>query len=108
MDQNRNNSNNNRRPDGERPKTSLWSALIITLALVLVFSWVFNTVRNSQYNQTTFTEFRTAMERGEIAQVDIQVDRIIYMTKEEAAKPASMISTPMVSRARAISTFSAR
>ena len=86
MDQNRNNPNNNRRPDGERPKTSPWSALIITLALVLVFSWVFNTVRNSQYNQTTFTEFRTAMERGEIAQVDIQVDRIIYMTKEEAAK----------------------
>ena len=86
MDQNRNDPDKNRKPDGERPKTSLWTALIITLALVLVFSWVFNTVRNSQYNQTTFTEFRTAMERGEIAQVDIQVDRIIYMTKEEAAK----------------------
>jgi len=88
MEQNNNDPNKNKKPDGERPKNYIWTALIITLALVLIFSWVFNTVRNSQYNQTSYTEFRTAMDKGQIAQAEIHADRVIYMTKEEAAKDA--------------------
>ena len=88
MEQNHNDPNKNKKPEGERPKNYIWTALIITLALVLVFSWVFNTVRNSQYNQTSYTEFRTAMDQGQIAQAEIYADRVIYMTKEEAAKDA--------------------
>ena len=64
MEQNRNDPNQNKKPEGDKPKSQMWTALIITLALVLIFSWVYNTVKNSQYTQTSYTEFRTAMEWG--------------------------------------------
>ena len=76
MEKNRNDSNQNKKPEGDKPKSQLWTALIITLALVLLFSWVYNTVRNSQYTQTTYTEFRAAMDKGNLSEVEIQADRI--------------------------------
>jgi len=89
MEQKHNDHNKNKKPEGERPKGQMWTALIITLALVLIFSWVFNTVRNSQYTQTTYDEFRAAMDQNRLAEVELQYDRIVYMTKEEAAKDPS-------------------
>ena len=87
MEQNRNDSNNNKnRPEGERPKNGIWTALIIALVLVLVFSWIYSAVESSQYVQTTYSDFRAAMDAGQLAEVEIRSDRIIYMTKEEAAK----------------------
>ena len=91
MEQNRNDSNNNKnRPEGERPKNGIWTALIIALVLVLVFSWIYSAVESSQYVQTTYSDFRKAMETGQLAEVELRSDRVIYMTKEEAAKDPSM------------------
>ena len=91
MEQNRNDSNNNKnRPEGERPKNGIWTALIIALVLVLVFSWIYSAVESSQYVQTTYSDFRKAMETGQLAEVELRSDRVIYMTKEEAAKAPSM------------------
>ena len=89
MDQNRNDSNNKKKPDGEKPKNGVWTALIIALVLVLIFSWVYSAVESSQYEQTTYSDFRTAMDAGQLAEVEIRSDRIIYMTREEAAKDPS-------------------
>ena len=90
MDPNRgNDSNNPQKPDGNRPKGSYFTPLMIALALVLVFSWVMNLVESSQYTQTTYSDFLEAKNAGQLAEVEIQADRILYMTKEEAAKPAS-------------------
>ena len=87
MEQNRNESSNNKnRPEGERPKNGIWTALIIALVLVLVFSWIYSAVESSQYVQTTYSDFRAAMDAGQLAEVEIRSDRVIYMTKEEAAK----------------------
>ena len=89
---NRNNEpNRNKRPEGEKPRGSAGGALIITLVLVLLFSWVYNTVSNSQYTQTTYSEFKQAMDAGQLAEVQIQSQygKILYMTKEEAAKDPS-------------------
>ena len=84
MEPNRNNDQN-KKPDGNRPK-SIGTALLITVALVLLFSWIFNAVRNSQYTETTWEDFLVAKETGQLAEVEGRYDRIIYMTKEEAAK----------------------
>ena len=90
MDPNRGNEPNNpQKPDGNRPKGSYFTPLMIALALVLVFSWVMNLVESSQYTQTTFNQFLEAKDSGQLAEVEIQTDRILYMTKEEAAKPVS-------------------
>ena len=80
---------NDRNGDGKRPKGSVWLALIITVALVLIISSVYNMVVNSQYTQTTYSDFLTAMEKGELVEVELQYDRIVYLTKEEDAKPAA-------------------
>ncbi len=77
------------KPDGQKPKTSMWTALIITIVLVLLFSWIFNTVANSQYKETSYSDFLAAKNSGQLAEVEIRYDRIVYMTKEEMAKPAA-------------------
>ena len=89
MDFGKNDKPNDTRPDGERPKNNIWTPLIIALALVVLFGWIYNAVSNSQYTQTTYSEFYTAKETNQLAEVVIRYDRIIYLTKEEAAKPAA-------------------
>ena len=78
-----------KKPDGKKPKSNILLALLIAVAIVLVISMVYNAVRNSQYDQTTFSEFMDEVKAGNIAEVELHQDRVIYLTKEEAAKPAS-------------------
>ena len=90
MEPNRNDSKNrsNNPGDNKRPKSSIWITLIISVAIVLAISLIYNAVARSQYTQTTYTEFREAMENGQLEEVQLLYDRVIYLTKEEAAKPA--------------------
>ncbi len=90
MEPNRGNDhNNNKRPEGDRPRNSFFTPLMIALVLVLIFSWVMNTVEKSQYTETRWDEFVEAKNAGLLAEVEIQVDRVLYLTKEEAAKDPS-------------------
>ena len=88
MDQNNNHQNKPPQNDGKKPKGNIWITLVISVAIVLIVSSIFNYARNSQYEQTTFSDFQEVMENGQLAEVEIRADRIVYMTKEEAAKPA--------------------
>ena len=90
MDPNRGNDpNKSQKPDGNQPRNNYFTPLMIALALVLVFSWVMNMVESSQYTQTTYSDFLEAKAAGQLAEVEFQTDRVMYMTKEEAAKPPS-------------------
>ena len=87
---NNNNNNDGRKPGGNRPKGSIGTALLITLAIVLLVNWIYGSISQSQYTQTSFSDFLAAKDAGQLSEVEIQSDRIIYMTKEEAGKPAAM------------------
>ena len=89
MDLGQNNGPNNQKPGPDRPKNSFWTPLIIALALVLLFGWIYNTVSNSQYTETTFSDFYEAKKNDQLAEVQYRGNRVYYLTKEEAAKPAS-------------------
>ena len=90
MDHNRNNDHNSpRKPEGDRPKNNYVTPLMIALVLVLLFSWVMNTVEKSQYKEATISDFWAAVDAGQVDEVELRYDRILYMTKEEAAKEAS-------------------
>ena len=80
--------NNPQKPEGNKPKGYL-TPLMIALVLVLVFSWVINTVKKSQYTETRWDEFVEAKENNQLSEVEIQGDRVLYMTKEEAEKEPS-------------------
>ena len=91
MDLNRNdppnNKNNPNDSGGKRPKGNILLAILITVAVVIVISMIYNAIAGSKYKETDFNDFLDAMEKGQLSEVVIQSDRIIYMTKEEAAKP---------------------
>ena len=90
MESNRNDPKNKKpNPQGDNPKKGIGPALIIAMALVLLFSWVYNMIRDSQYTAATLSDFYAAKEAGQLAEVEFQYDRILYMTKEEAAKEPS-------------------
>ena len=80
---------NNQPGDGKKPKPSIWITLLLTVGIVLLIASVFSAISGSQYNETTYSEFKTAMDNNQLAEVEIQADRILYLTKEEAAKPAN-------------------
>ena len=89
MEPNRNNPQNNKPGDNKRPKLNIWVTLLIAVAIVMLISTIYHAVSNSQYTQTNYSEFRADMEKGNLAEVTVEFDRIIYLTKEEAAKPAA-------------------
>ena len=88
MELNRNDQNKRPNKDDRKPRGNIWITLIITVVLILVINAVFNFVKNSQYTQETLSHFLEAKEAGQLAEVELRYDRIVYMTKEEAAKPA--------------------
>ena len=90
MNLGQNDGPNEKKPGGPgRPKNNFWTPLVIALALVLLFGWIYNMVSNSQYTETKFSDFCAAMENDQLAEVQYRGDRVYYLTKDEAAKPAS-------------------
>ena len=93
MEDNRNNASNNDKkdntPDSKKPRSRFLVMLLISMALVLVFSLIYNAIADSKYTEVTYDEFLAAMEAGQLDQVQFRTDRIVYLTKEEAAKPAN-------------------
>ena len=77
---------NNKNPLDNMPKGNIWTALIITLALVLLISWIYGSISGSQFTETSVSDFLDAMEKGNLAEVEFRYDRIVYLTKQEAAK----------------------
>jgi len=88
LDQNQNNQNKGPKNDDKKPKGNIWITLIITVIVILIGTAVFNFVKNSQYTQETLSHFLDAKENNQLAEVELRFDRIVYLTKEEAAKPA--------------------
>ena len=87
MDNSHNNPDKSPKEDGKKPK-SLITSLIITAVIILVFTMVYNMIVSSRYTETTYTQFAQEMEKGNLAEVEIRNDRIIYLTKDQAALPA--------------------
>ncbi len=87
MEPNRSNNHNDRNSgQPQKPKFSKWGSLLIALAVVLVISTVYNNIKQSQYRETSFSDFMEAFRTGQLSEVEMHADRVIYMTKEEAAK----------------------
>lgn len=92
MEQNRNNSNSPNKNDpkgGKRPRGNIWLMLVITVAIILIISSVYSAIVSSQYQETDFSHFMGAWEGGQLVEVELHYDRVYYLTKDEAQKPAS-------------------
>ncbi len=91
MEPNRNDSSkgSNNNPDGKKPRSRIFPMLLIAIALALLVTGIYNSINDSKYEQTTYSDFLAQMEADNLAEVELHTDRIYYMTKDEAAKPAS-------------------
>ena len=87
-ERNPNSGNNPNQNGGDKqpPKTNVWVALTIAILVVVLIGTIYNNVSASQYTKTTWSDFRQAMLSDNLSEVEIRADRIIYMTREEAAK----------------------
>ena len=88
MDPKSNNSQNNKPGNDKKPKGNVWAALLIAIAIVVVIGTVYNFVVSSGLEQTTYSDFLKAKADNNLAEVELQYDRILYLTKEEKEKPA--------------------
>ena len=79
---------NEKEPNGKKPR-NIWVALVITIAVVLAISVAYNMLRSSQYTEVDYNEFATAMENGDLVEVQLQYDRIVFLTRQEAEKPSA-------------------
>nr|MBQ8245455.1 ATP-dependent zinc metalloprotease FtsH [Oscillospiraceae bacterium] len=82
---------NDRKPDNrdKKPKGNLWITLIITAAVILVISLIYNQVLHSLQTESDYNHFLDAMENNNLAEVELQYDRIVYMTREDKEKDPS-------------------
>ena len=87
MDPKENKNGGNGTPqDSKQPKRSIGIALFATLAIILLITFLFNSISKGMYTETTYSQFREYMDAGQLVEVEIRADRILFLTKEEAAK----------------------
>ena len=88
MEQNRNDSpkNNNNKPGDKKPRGNLLAIFLISVAVVLGISMLYDAIADSKYTKKRYDEFLAIWEAGELAEVEFSGDRILFLTKEEAAK----------------------
>ena len=77
------------KPDDDKRKPNRWLALVVAIGAVLLIGTIYNSITNSQYTQTTWTDFMDAKAADNLHEVEIQYDRVIYLTKEQAELPAT-------------------
>ena len=92
MELNPKDSSNNKKPGnpGEKRKPKWLLALIVAVGAVILIGMIYNAINDSQYTKTTFSDFLDAKNAGQLAEVEIRSDRIVYLTKEEAAKDPAL------------------
>ena len=89
MEPNRQDRGKDKESKGKRPKGNLFLLILISVVVVIIISSIYTAINKSKYTETTYSDFLNTWKEGQLHEVQIQGDRIVYMTKEEAAKEAS-------------------
>ena len=85
--QNRPGHGNQNEPDHSKRTKSILIMVVVALAFTIIINLVYTSIANSYLKQITFTEFQTLLDGGKVDSVDIDTDRFLILTKEEAEKP---------------------
>ena len=82
------NKNNPPRPEGKKPRGNLLVTVLLTIGIVIAIMLIYNGARNSKFEEVSFSDFLNHMATDNIGQVELYTDRIVYLTREELAKPS--------------------
>ena len=84
---NRKNKNGNRKDNENQPKfNSILPIAVLAIMFVLLFNVLITTYQKSRLVEVHYNEFKQMLENNEIAEAEIQSDRILLTTKEEQEK----------------------
>ena len=84
---NRNHKNGNRKDNSEKPKfNSILPIAVLAIMFVLLFNVLITTYQKSKLIEVHYNEFKQMLDEDQIAEAEIQSDRILLTTKEEAEK----------------------
>ena len=72
--------------DNKKPR-NIWLPILIALGVVLAVNLIYNAISAGKYTETTFSDFQKELTSGNLAEVELYADRVIYMTKTEMEKP---------------------
>ena len=81
---------NSNQDDPKRPSMKQYLPLVlIALLITMVFNYVYTSMTAASMDEITYTKFLSMLNSDELDSVQIQSDRILILTKEEADKPAA-------------------
>ena len=63
--------------------------LVLAVVIVLLFNWVYNSITSAQLEEKSYTDFLTMVQNNQLAEVQFEVDRVLFITKEEADRPGA-------------------
>ena len=76
-------------PDHSKRTKSILTMVVVALVFTVIINLIYTSIANSYLKQITYTEFTDMLEAGQVQAVDIDTDRFLILTKEEAEKPAA-------------------
>lgn len=84
----RGNKNGSRKDDQNQPKfNSILPIAVLAIVMVLLFNYLLTSYEKAKTKEINYNEFKQMLEDGEIAEAEIQSDRILITTKEEEDVP---------------------
>ena len=85
---NRGNKNGGRKDNQNQPKfNSILPIAVLAILMVLFFNYLVTSYQKAKTKEINYNEFKQMLEDDEIAETEIQSDRILITTKEEQALP---------------------
>ncbi len=90
MNNNQDNRNKNKGGrEGRDPLRTGLPLLVLAVVIVLLFNWVYNSITSAQLEEKSYTDFLTMVQNNQLAEVQFEVDRVLFITKEEADRPGA-------------------
>ena len=90
MNNNQDNRNQNKGGrEGRDPLRTGLPLLVLAVVIVLLFNWVYNSITSAQLEEKSYTDFLTMVQNNQLAEVQFEVDRVLFITKEEADRPGA-------------------
>ena len=89
MNNNQDNRNKKNERESRDPLRTGLPLLALAVVIVLLFNWVYNSITAAQLEEKSYSDFLTMVQNNQLAEVQFQTDRVLFITKEEANQPGA-------------------
>ncbi len=81
----RNNNGKNNKNNENKPKTnSILLMVLLAVVFVLIFNFIYSSYADSMMEEIKYNEFKAMLQNDEVEEVELQSDRFLILTREEA------------------------